>query len=45
MRYETHVEVREGLKWQEGAGWVGVVGRQEAGAGEEEKSTSGDSPG
>ena len=45
MRNETHVEVREGLKWQEGAGWVGVVGRQEAGAGEEEKSTSGDSPG
>lgn len=36
MRYETHLEVREELKWQEGAGSVGLLGREE-GRGQERK--------
>ena len=40
MRYETHLEVREELKWQEGAGKRGGEGARE-----EEKGTNGDSLG
>ena len=40
MRYETHLEVREELKWQEGAGTRGGEGARE-----EEKCTNGDSLG
>ena len=43
-----HPGVRVKLKWQEGAGGVGVLGREEGrqeGAGEEEKCTNGDSLG
>ena len=43
-----HPGVRVKLKWQEGAGGVGVLGREvgrQEGAGEEEKCTNGDSLG
>ena len=40
MRYETYLEVREELKWQEGAGKRGGEGARE-----EEKGTNGDSLG